>query len=168
MGKKVEALIIVHLSSLDAYTSFMREESGHKAHGEELGQELTKAILNHPGPVYIIDQGWDVGYRESAPREELLEKIKGRKDIRWLHFDEAESGWDDFLPYFKRRLDREGITSAVLGGIWYDPEEESGCVTEVLKNLREIMPVRVDPSIVGCESDAEDEVLGDEEGTDEQ
>lgn len=157
MGKEIEALIIVHLSSLDAYTALMHDVRGHFADGEQLGLELTKAILEHPGPVYIIDQGWDLGRRESRPREELLKAIKPRKDIRWISFDENISDWDDFLPYFRRRLRREGITSAILGGVWYEENSESGCVTQVLQDLREIMPAKVNESIVGCESEADEE-----------
>jgi hypothetical protein len=157
MGKEIEALIIVHLSSLDAYTSLLHDVMGNSAHGEELGQELAKAILEHPGPVYIIDQGWDLGRRESRPREEVLKAIKVREDIKWLSFDEDVSDWEDFLPYFKRRLRREGVTSAILGGVWYAVDEESGCVTRVLQDLREIMPAKVNDSIVGCESEADEE-----------
>jgi hypothetical protein len=157
MGKEIEALVIVHLSSLDAYTALMHDVWGHFDNGEQLGQEMTKAILEHPGPVYIIDQDWELGRRESRPREELLKAIKPRKDIKWISFDEAASDWEDFLPYFRRRLRREGITSAILGGVWYAENEESGCVTQVLQDLREIMPAKVNESIVGCESDADEE-----------
>lgn len=146
----LQALIIVHLSSLDSYTAQAGRDKG-----EDLGWALTEAILGHKGPVVIVDQGWETGYRESRPREALLEAIKKRPDIVWLEFDEALSDWEPFLEQLARALMELRVTSAVVGGIWYNPSLKSGCVSHVYRYLRAIMPTKVDRGIVGCESEVD-------------
>lgn len=149
-----EALVIVHLSSLDAYTDMSYDAEGHGVHGEELAFEISRAIRTHRGPVYIIDQGWEIeDSRASRPRAELLEEIKSRKDIVWMHFDEADEEWGPFLRELRKRLRDDGVTRARVGGIWYHYDETEGCATEVAVHLRKLMPIKVDPSLVGCESD---------------
>jgi hypothetical protein len=142
----IEALVIVHLSSLDAYTAHAGPEEGRL-----LGERLAQAILTHNGPVIIVDQGWEGGRRESRPREMLLEEISSRQDIAWIRFDEAEESWDDFFPRLFSTLDDQGATSAVVGGIWYDDSLHTGCATFTYLALKERMPAQVDPSLVGCE-----------------
>lgn len=143
-----QALVIVHLSSLDSYTAQVGRDKG-----EDLGWALTEAILDHKGPVVIVDQGWETGYRESRPREALLEAIKKRLDITWLEFDEALSDWEPFLKKLARTLTELGVASAVVGGIWYHPSLKSGCVSHVYRHLMALMPTKVDKGIVGCESE---------------
>jgi len=145
-----EALVIVHLSSLDAFTAEDSEE------GKLLGERLAMAILKHQGPIIIIDQGWETGYRESRPREEILRQIEGRDDlvanIAWIRFDEAEEDWDEFYPKLHQALEEAGATSAIIGGIWFNKSLSSGCATAVYKNLRKRMPTTVDEDLVGCEA----------------
>lgn len=141
-----QALVIVHLSSLDSYTAHAGSEEG-----KLLGERLTMAILEHDGPVIIIDQGWETGYRESRPRENLLEEISGRRDIVWIQFDEAVENWEDFFPKLYAALDEQGATSAIVGGIWYDESLHTGCATFTYLTLKQRMPVTVDESLVGCE-----------------
>lgn len=141
-----QALVIVHLSSLDAYTDHAGSEEG-----KLLGERLTQAILSHPGPVIIVDQDWETGYRASRPRESLLEAIQHRQGIVWIKFDEAVESWDDFFPKLYAALDEQGATSAVIGGIWYEPSLHTGCATFVYLQLRQRMPAVVDEDLVGCE-----------------
>lgn len=141
-----QALVIVHLSSLDSYTDYAGSEEG-----KLLGERLTRAILGHDGPVIIVDQGWETGYRPSRPRETLLEEIQPRRDIIWIQFDEAGESWDDFFPKLYAALDQVGARSAVVGGVWYEPSLHTGCATFVYLNLRQRMPTVVDEDLVGCE-----------------
>lgn len=141
-----QALVIVHLSSLDSYTDHAGSEEGNL-----LGERLTRAVLDHDGPVIIVDQGWETGYRASRPRENLLEAIQARQDVVWIKFDEAEGSWDDFFPKLYAALDQAGATSAVIGGVWYDDSLHTGCATFTYLTLRQRMPVVVDERLVGCE-----------------
>lgn len=149
--KVKEALIIVHLSSLDSYT----DQVG-SSQGEELATNILYAILEHKGPVYIVDQGWETGHRESLPRERLLKRIEPRQDIVWIHFDEAEDDWLEFIQNLQERIEADKITHVVLGGLWYTPSLKEGCVTEVLTQLRGFRPVRVDDMITGCVEELEE------------
>jgi len=145
-GDGPEALVLVHLSSLDSYTAHAGRDEG-----EALGERLTQAILEHQGPVIIVDQGWETGHRESRPRESLLAAIAPRPDVVWLPFDEAEERWEDFFPQLYAALDEAGARSAIVGGIWYDESLHTGCATFTYLTLRQRMPVVVDESLVGCE-----------------
>lgn len=151
-----QALVVVHLSSLDSYTYTDYEAEGDYSKGEALGLNLTEAILNHEGPVYIVDQGWEPDRRESRPRAALLEQIVERDDIRWIHFDEADEEWDDFEREIVAALRKDRVTSVVVGGVWYDPEQKEGCATETYFRLKKhFKNTRVDKDLVGCESDFE-------------
>src|SRR3989304_1124535 len=101
-----QALVIVHLSSLDAYTDYAEQFT--PGEGELLGERLTQAILEHQGPVIIVDQGWELGPRPSRPRARLLEEISRRQDIVWIRFDEATDRWEDFFPQLYAVLDEVG------------------------------------------------------------
>jgi hypothetical protein len=140
-----QALVIVHLSSLDSYTDYAGVE------GEQLASRLTLAILEHQGPVIIVDQGWELGPRPSRPRAQLLREIAPRQDIVWIRFEEAEESWDDFFPKLYAALDDVDAGSAVIGGVWHDPSLHTGCATFVYLNLRQRMPATVDEDLVGCE-----------------
>lgn len=150
-----EALVVIHLSSLDSYADAAHDLTGHWLDAEELAENLSEAILTHAGPVYIVDQNWLFIGRESRPRDRLLDAIEPRKDIVWIEFDEQmeEPGWSRFLRTLVRRLKKDRITSVRLGGVWFDPELKIGCVTYTYRFLRKFLSTIVDRSIVGCEED---------------
>lgn len=142
-----EALVLVHLSSLDSYTDYAGADAG-----EGLARRLSEAVLSHNGPVIIVDQGWELGPRQSRPRAQLLEEISPRQDIVWIRFDEARESWEDFFPQLDRALEEAGADSVVVGGVWYDESLHTGCATYTYLHLRQLgWPVRVDESLVGCE-----------------
>jgi hypothetical protein len=147
------ALVIVHLSSLDSYTEAAREEAGDESLGMLLADAIADEVLQHQGPVYIIDQGWSLGRRESRPRESLMLKIADRKDIVWIKFDEDTDDWDEFLADLVALLKKDRVKRVVIGGIWYDPELHEGCATEVYLHLRRHFYTNVNYRIVGCEGD---------------
>ena len=147
MAKKVEALVIVHLSSLDAYTA----ERGFDD-GESLAWNLSQAILDHDGPVVVIDQEWPLEGRESRPRESVLAEIDPVADkVLWLDFDEAEESWKDFLPSLKETLDSFGVTKVTVGGFWFDPSLKSGCASTVYAYLRKHYEATAARDILGYE-----------------
>jgi hypothetical protein len=141
-----QALVIVHLSSLDSYTDYAGASKG-----EGLAGRLTQAILEHQGPVIIVDQGWELGPRPSRPRAQLLREIAPRQDIVWIRFEEAQERWEDFFPKLYAALDDVDAGLAIVGGIWYDESLHTGCATFVYLTLKQRMPGVVDESLVGCE-----------------
>lgn len=140
------ALVIVHLSSLDSFTADMGPGAG-----DELGYNISDAILHHDGPVIVVDQNWSIGYRQSRPRQMVLRRIKDRRGIIWMQFDEGVEEWDPFLRKLRARLKLLQVKEVIVGGVWYDPKLKSGCATEVYLYLRNFFKAKVDPEIVGCE-----------------
>jgi len=153
--REKEALVIVHLSSLDSYTHTAKE-AGDKSLGDLLADALIEEIRKHKGPVYIVDQGWDPDRPESAPRLRVLNSLK--RKVTWIHFDEADQDWDDFDRDVFRILERDGVDRVVLAGIWYRKDLSSGCVTEAYFRLQKRFPTRVNERICGLEEDI-DELL---------
>lgn len=140
----MDALVIVHLSSLDAYA----EHAGLAA-ANELSRRLQARILEFPGAVYIIDQRWPLG-EFSGPRYNLVLEVELKRAIKFVHFNDRREDWGDFLVKFRAQLLRDGIRDVVLGGVWYHPDGESGCVSEAGKLLKRNLRVRVDPDLVAC------------------
>jgi hypothetical protein len=136
------ALVIVHLSSIDSYAWTI---GGDKA--KQLADRIVRAVRKHEGPVYIIDQFWDGELRDQIAAE------VSDVPVKWIRFDEDVSDWNRFLPSLKRRLARDKVTDAILGGVWYDPNLKEGCATRVYLYLLGTMPAKVDKSLVGCETD---------------
>jgi len=136
------ALVVVHLSSVDSYAWQVGQEAG-----ERLARSIVEAVRKHRGPVYIVDQGWD------GPLESTIKRAIADVPVTWMRFDEEVQEWDEFLPRLKRRLTRDGVTRAVVGGVWYDPTLETGCATRVYLYLLRALPTEVDRSIVGCIGD---------------
>ncbi len=139
----IEALVIVHLGSLDSYAEFVDDQQA-----QQLAQRMISAVRKHRGPVYIVDQFWADG----PLRDQVKAAIAGIP-AQWIKFDEDVQRWSAFLPALKRRLTRDHVQSVVIGGIWFDPNLKTGCATEVYLYLLRTLPVRVDKQIVGCETD---------------
>lgn len=137
-----KALVIVHLSSIDAYAWTVGEEKA-----KQLADRLTRAIRKHRGPVYIVDQFWD-----GPLRDQILAAVSD-VPAKLIKFDEHVGDWKRFLPSLKRRLTRDGVTEVLIGGVWFDPALKEGCATTVYLYLAASIPSRVDTSLVGCETD---------------
>lgn len=148
-----EALVIVHLSSLDSYTA-QTSEAGDESMGDLLADALIEEIRNHKGPVYIIDQGWDLGRSESEPRMRVMNSL--RRKVTWIHFDEADQDWEDFERDVLPILKRDGVTSVALAGLWYRKDLSSGCVTEAYFRLSKHLPTQVNERICGLEEELDD------------
>lgn len=153
--KGSEALVIVHLSSLDSYTQ-QAKEAGRPLLGWVLANNIAEAILAHDGPVYIVDQSWPYAGTQSDPRKHVVARIGKRTGIAWIRFDESEQDWEPFLARLRRRLAKDRVSRVIVGGIWYDPGLETGCASTVYVFLRRFFKARVDRLLVGCESDFEE------------
>lgn len=139
----MQALAIINLSTLDAYTNAFGEEKG-----AQLAHAIYEKVAAFNGPVYVVDQRWLVT-EDSEPRMALLRSLRPlmlQKDIRFVEFEEDQQEWRYFLRTFRERLREDGITSLVLGGLWYDPE--TGAVSEAKKFLAPSIPSIVDKKIV--------------------
>lgn len=144
----MKALVIVHLSSLDAFA----KHAGIAA-AFALAARLKRAILAWKGLIYVIDQRWPIR-DESEPRWKLVNEVQLQKDIRWIHFDDDEQDWEIFLRHFRAELIRAGVKDVVLGGVWFHPGTSAGSVSEVYRALRKHMRVQVNQDLVGVWSEA--------------
>ncbi len=136
------ALVIVHLSTIDSYAWTIGE-----ANARQLADRIVSAVRKHKGPVYIVDQFWD------GPLRDHIVAAIADVPVKWIRFDEDVESWDRFLPSLKRKLARDKVTNAVIGGVWFDPTLKEGCATEVYVYLATLMPTTVNKDIVGCMSD---------------
>jgi hypothetical protein len=148
-GQPAQTLLIVHLSSLDAYANYCG-----RAAGRELAERIVDAAYRarrRGDRVYVIDQFWRGSLRDAAAAR--------LRDLgaTFIRFDEHTSSWKWFLPRLAGKLRRDGVSEVTLGGVWYSPRHDTGCVTEVYLYLRERMPVTVDEDLVGCEADCNDD-----------
>ncbi len=152
MAKKKTALVLIHLSSLDSFADFFREEDPEFSETWALSTRIANAAIKHDGPVVIADQDWEWAGTHSRPRFALEKAIResGRKVTR-IHFDEGESDWAPFLEKLRKTLVRLGVKKVVLGGVWFDPDQVSGCVTETYNYLKEYFDTHVASDLVGCE-----------------
>ncbi len=140
----MKALVIVHLSSLDAYS----EQAGLEK-ASALAEYLRYAILSWEGRVYIIDQRWPFSDL-SEPRRNLVFDVQLKRDIRWTHFDEWRDDWEELMREFGSMLIRDGVREVVLGGVWYEPADgaQAGAVADMLRILKKKhIRVRVYPHL---------------------
>lgn len=144
----MKALVIVHLSSLDAYA---RQAGMDEAFA--LADRLKNAILGWNGPVYVVDQRWPID-KWAKPRWELVTDVQLKREIRWSHFDDTRDDWGLFVRHFRAQLIRDGVKNVVLGGVWYHPGSESGCVSDIYRSFKKYFHATVDENLVGCWSGA--------------
>lgn len=140
--KSLEALVIVHPSSIDSFAWNVGQDEA-----EELLSNIALAVNEHPGPVIVIDQGWT----ERLARR-LRDEIRhfAKNDLVWIHFDEDEEPWSALWPKLSAALEEVGARSAWVAGLWWSNDLESGCATTVYNHLREIenIPTRADDGTV--------------------
>lgn len=151
----MKALILVHLSSLDNYAEFSFDVTGVYDQAWRLAERIARAVDAFDGPIYIVDQNWIfLGEKNDEPRQWLWSELADPPRATWIHFDEDYQDWDVFLPQFLRRLKKDKITEAVMGGVWHDASLKTGCVTHAYLYLKAHgIKAKVDKSLVGCETD---------------
>ena len=92
----------------------------------------------------MVHQGWNTSYTRSLLP--LATKV--------IEFDEDRHDWDKFVRKLARFLQQKGIRDVTVGGLWYDPEDESGCVNATIDGLREtglFETVQTEEWIIGSE-----------------
>ncbi len=127
-----EALLVVHLSSLDSYTF----EKGD-AQGAWLAEEMESAIKAYPGLIVVTDQEWDL-IGKCQPRMVVVEALQSRARVIRFHHDEDTDEWDEAMQRLGHLLRGHGITHLILGGVWAsadDAEDSEGCVNETCRQL---------------------------------
>ena len=154
MAKPKTALVLIHLSSLDAFADYWSVEDPEFKESWSLARRIAQAALAHHGPVVIADQDWVDRGPWCAPRVWLQGVIRaGRPDATWIHFDEEESPWRPFLAKLRKMLERLKIKKVIVGGVWFDPGEWSGCVTATYQYLKKYFDVTVASDLVVCDKD---------------
>lgn len=193
-----EALVLVHLSSMDSLAASDVSDPENRDLPERLASSLGDSICydveRHPGPVYVVDQAWSPDHRESYQRREVLKCLEQKRpDVKWILFDEGfgdeladpelmqrfrheriggdrDGDWSKFLPALCRRLRRDGVKRAKVGGLWYTPDNSSGCASRVASYLnRQCLPAKIDGSIAAEENwveEAEEDRAGEMEEDD--
>lgn len=149
---RTTALVVVHLSSLDAY-AWHADEYGVQGLATRLGRALAAAVREHEGPVVVVDQQWRMRSDYSIARAEVIEAIGTRTDVTGIRFDEDTGSWRTFLPRLRASLVAVSATRVRLGGLWNDNVKRSGCVNRVDRYLRRYYPVTLDTGIAGAMDD---------------
>lgn len=190
-----EALVLVHLSSMDSLAASEVSHSRNRDIPESLAQYLGDSICfeldQHRGPVYVVDQAWSPDRRESHQRREVLNCLEKRKDVKWILFDEdcgdcnadpallhrfryervggdRDGDWKKFLPGLCERLRSDGVKRARVGGLWYTKNNKSGCASNVASYLkRRCIPAKIDEGIAAQENWVEEAEAEREEETEE-
>ena len=166
-----EALLIMHLSSLDVYSD---------VHGAKkaavMAERLIDAMSSHHGPVIVVDMLWETGrHHDSEAREEIYERAlfpmldqgtailivhdEGwESDFSWQgkplsECVDEEMGYTGYWPEFFQELipvlNELGVDSIRMGGFWYDPEHDHGCALAAGTYLSSMFDVRYDEKILG-------------------
>jgi hypothetical protein len=142
--KKKTALVIVHLSSLDAYADMFGLDKA-----QELAEKMADSVIRHQGPVFVIDQKWPYNEPYSIPRIWFVRNIQLQTDAKFVHFRDDREEYGFFLRTLGRKLDAEDVGTVVVGGLWHG-DENIGCVSETAEFLKDYFTVRINPRIVGC------------------
>lgn len=131
----------------------------------DLAGRMLSAISGHGGPVYIIDEGFALGAgtaaiepeegdpngpagTESAARAAFMSEAQSM-GAQIIHFDEDEERWAVFLPQLLKRLKADGVGSAVVMGLWWEPENKTGCAYAVYNYLQKQMPTSYSEQFLG-------------------
>lgn len=139
------ALVIVHTSSIDSFAWHEGRQEAAALLDEWLA--AVREAQREGTLVVLVDQGWDgaLAHRFFSAVQEPVEVVL---------FDEDEQPWDEFLLALKALLKKHGVKNVRVGGIWYDPENASGCVNETVRYLkRQRFAVKVDLDLCGSHSD---------------
>jgi len=87
----------------------------------------------------------------SWPREQF-DKVVKTAGAHVVRFDEDTQNWSAFFKRLLPLLGRLWVCRVVLGGLWYYPDNSSGCVNALHKLLEQAqIPVSVDTDIVGID-----------------
>ena len=148
---KPTALVLVHTDSIASYAWSVGRDRADELSDLWL-REINDHLRENVGPVILVRQGWD----DESRVQDFLARLPKDRRIVTMMFDESTSDWAPFLSDLSAKLLSLGVKSAIVGGIWYDPDEKTGCATRTAVYLRSKLPTKVDRDLVGCESDIEE------------
>lgn len=144
------ALLILDLSSLDAYTDLCGS-----AAGEALGYVLEDAVEHTTCMVFLTDQEWEYSGRASRPRQHFHEVTQNRTDIVRIHFDEDTEEWAQLAERLGTLFRERQISRVILGGLWATTDGSSGGVNEAKKLLeKQGFTCSIDQNLCGMEEDS--------------
>lgn len=145
-----EALIIVHLSSLDGYVQYYGVDCA-----QALVNDLRMAIVQHPGPIVVMDQGWNFIPEDAKTlRQMVLDMQSIYTNMQVFHHDEMMdvSPWQDGMKTLAKVVRGLNINRVRLGGMWASESGITGCVHEVQRQLRaRNIPCYIDSNICAFE-----------------
>jgi hypothetical protein len=126
---KPDALVIVHLSSLDSYT-------WHCGIGPatRLADALADELAAFGGLVVVLDQRWPLTLQSGA-RLKVLDALRAHRRVTWFPHDEQADDWDASMSRLGALLRKRGVRCLVLGGLEAPPGVDTGCVNEVKRQL---------------------------------
>jgi hypothetical protein len=156
-----QALIIVHLGSLDVYVDAYGEDEGYK-----IADRIIEATLSHDGPVVFVDELWPItGSPDTGPRyriyqEAMLPMAESGKASIIQHCEDDSApknelgypachSWGSLVKKLSTMFRRMGVASVTIGGFWHDPEHNSGCALYLGEQLANTFSVKFDKSILG-------------------
>lgn len=166
--KPVEALLIMHLSSLDVYHDMYGSKEAW-----DMAERIIDAMSSHGGPVIVVDMLWETGHlHDSEAREHVYEHalfpmLDQGTAILIVHDEcwesefsetgeplgEEEYGyhgyWEEFFQELLPVLNDLNVDRIRIAGFWYDPERNSGCALYTGQWLSGAFDVRYDEEILG-------------------
>jgi len=145
----IETLVIVHLSSIDTYASYYGIEPAQR-----LVNDLRMAIVKHPGPVVVMDQGWDFIPEDGKVLRQMILDMESIYPLTIFHHDELcdIAPWQDGMKNLAKLLRKLETSRVRLGGLWTSETGKTGCVHETQRHLRaRNIPCYIDQSICALE-----------------
>jgi len=125
----MQALVLVHISSLDTLTWLTNE-----AQALERAQAMGGAVTAHAGPVIILDQSWPTT-GDSAARQWFYTTVENHSSLQWFSHSEEHDGWTEPMARLAALIPEIGATEVRVGGLWATSDGSSGCVHEVCRHL---------------------------------
>jgi hypothetical protein len=171
LKKQAEALLIMHLSSLDCYFDIYGAKKA-----DQMAEKLIEAMSFHNGPVIVVDELWEIGIRhDSEAREKIYELAlfpmleqgtailiahdEGwESDFSWQgkplsECVDEEMGYTGYWPELFQELlpvlNELNINRIRIGGFWYDPGYNHGCALAAGRYLSRMFDVKYDEKILG-------------------
>lgn len=144
MGSE-QPLVLVHLSSLDSY-----EQIEGRSAAMELAEGLIKSLNQQRGPVFALDQHWELNPQNRA-RQRLLHTLWTTPATIIPH-DDRQQRWEPVIETLDQKLKAINPEHVKMGGFWYNSDRQSGCVTYLERKLQQRgHDIVVYPAITGRE-----------------
>lgn len=139
-----EALLIVHLSSLDSFSW----HNGKRA-AAELADALIGKVRTFDGLIVVMHQPWPLTVH-TGPRLTVNAALAAASRVVWFAHDEERDDWTESMQRLGACMRGEQVTHVALGGFEASADEAAGCVNEVRRQLEaQGFTCRVEPALCG-------------------